>query len=130
MQKELPLSTNIFSIEIVEARPLHRVKILHLESYKGQIELVDHIVYFESMTSLLDLDMAMKCCLFFKSFKDLALKWFSHLLVGVITLFIKFKKMFIMQLASIYKPLKSLQDLFHIRHEPGESLRKFITRFQ
>lgn len=75
--------------------PLHKLKISHLESYKGRLDPADHITYFEFMTSLLDLNDAMKWRLFFTTFKKSMLKWFLCLLVNVIISFVEFKMQFL-----------------------------------
>lgn len=82
------------------------------------------------MTSPLDLDDAMKCRIFFTTFKESALKWFSHLPVGVIMSFVDFKKMLTTQFVSAHKSLKGSQALLQMRQESSESLRKFIIHFQ
>lgn len=68
-RKELPQSTNAFFVKFVEVCPPHWIKILNLESYKGQTYPTNHIAYFESTMPLLNLDDARKYWLFFTTFK-------------------------------------------------------------
>lgn len=92
--KEAPQPFNDFLVEIIKSLLLHYLKIPHLISYKGWIDLIDHITYFESTTSMMDLDDVMKYKIFFKTFKESTLWWLSCLPFGIITSFIKLKNMF------------------------------------
>lgn len=66
-----------FYMKIVETQLKHKFKIHHLELYKGRTYLIDHVFYFKSTTSLLDVNDTMMCQLFLTTFKELALMWFS-----------------------------------------------------
>lgn len=89
-----------FFIAIIEAKPPMKFKILVLKSYRGRIDSYDHIVYFKSTVSLLIIDDALKCMLFFTTFKESTLRWFTRLPAGVITSFFESKRMFLTQFAS------------------------------
>lgn len=52
---------NAFSREIVEAHRSSKFKMPHLESYKANTDPTDHLTYFESIISLLNLDNTLKC---------------------------------------------------------------------
>lgn len=56
---------NVSFIEITKAMSHARFKILSLDSYKGKTNTINHVVYFESTISLLDINDALKCRLFF-----------------------------------------------------------------
>lgn len=77
-QKKQPELTNVFPTKIVEAQlpSPHKLKIQYLESYKSWTYPTYHIAYFESTTTLLDLDNEMNCHIFFITFKKLAIIWF------------------------------------------------------
>lgn len=66
--------TNTFSKKITDAHPPRKFKMPHLESYKGHTDSADHIEYFKSTISILDLDKTRKCKQFFTAFNESALK--------------------------------------------------------
>lgn len=105
--EETPQPTSAFSVEVVEPSPPHGFKIPHLKSYKWRTDLVDHIAYFKSRTSSMDLDDVMNCKLFFTTFKESTLRWFSRLPVKIITTLTESKRTFATQFASAQKPLKA-----------------------
>ncbi|KAH0463369.1 hypothetical protein IEQ34_007951 [Dendrobium chrysotoxum] len=67
---------NAFPREITEAKPLAKCKIPHLDSYKGKTDLIDNVNCLEWIVSLLDINNALKCRLFFTTFKESPLWWF------------------------------------------------------
>lgn len=92
--KEPPQLINVFSMVIMEARSLYKLKIPHLKSFKWKINLMDYIAYFDSKTSLMDLDDSTKSWPFFTTFKKIDLRWFFLLLLKIITSFTKLERMF------------------------------------
>ncbi|XP_057457793.1 uncharacterized protein LOC130748554 [Lotus japonicus] len=118
-----------FSTEVEAAMILDNMKTLVLESYSGDLDPKDHLLYFNTKMVISAASDAVKCRMFPSTFKSTAMAWFTTLPRGSISNFRDFSSKFLGQFSANKVQQVTINDLYNIRQQEGESLKKLMARY-
>ncbi|XP_057418392.1 uncharacterized protein LOC130712582 [Lotus japonicus] len=108
---------------------MENMKSLVLESYNGDINPKDHLLYFNTKMVISAASDAVKCRMFPSTFKSTGMAWFTTLPPRSISNFMDFSSKFLVQFSTNQIQNVTINDLFNIRQREGETLKHYMARF-
>ncbi|XP_065636564.1 uncharacterized protein LOC136070488 [Quercus suber] len=122
--------TNSSFITAVNTYPLpHKFRMLHIDSYDGVKDPLDHLETFKTLMHLQGVADEIMCRAFPTTLKDPARVWFSQLMPNSISTFKELSAQFTTYFIGGHRYKKSTACLMSIKQRDEETLRSYITRF-
>ncbi|XP_057444406.1 uncharacterized protein LOC130736611 [Lotus japonicus] len=103
------------------------MQMLVLDSYGGDSDPKDHLLYFNTKMVISVASDVVKCRMFPSTFKSTAMAWFTTLPRGSISNFCDFSSKFLGQFSANKIQQGTINERYNIRQREGESLKKYMA---
>ena len=114
----------------VNSFPLpHKFRILHIDSYDGVKDPLDHLETFKTLMHLEGVVDEIMCRAFPTTLKGAARIWFSRLTPNSVSTFKELSAQFIAHFIGGYRYKKSTACLMSIKQREDKTLQSYISRF-
>ncbi|XP_019172505.1 PREDICTED: uncharacterized protein LOC109167889 [Ipomoea nil] len=124
------LTASPFSAEVQDYRASTGFKLPDHPTYDGTGDPRHHVISFQAKMQVIGADASIICRAFFPTLVGPAQRWFLKLPAGSIGDFEELARLFLTHFARSMKPKKFVSDLSRVHQDEGESLRKYIVRWQ
>ncbi|XP_057453207.1 uncharacterized protein LOC130745080 [Lotus japonicus] len=118
-----------FTEEIANTAVPDNLKTLKLDSYYGDSDPKDHLVYFNTKMVIVGASDALKCKMLPSTFKKSAMIWFTTLPSRSIVNFTELSTKFLSQFSTSRAQKVTPATLFNVRQGPNETLQSYMGRF-
>ncbi|XP_057425720.1 uncharacterized protein LOC130719093 [Lotus japonicus] len=118
-----------FTEEIANTTVPDNLKTLVLDSYYGDTDPKDHLVYFNTKMVIVGASDALKCKMLPSTFKKSAMIWFTTLPSRSIVNFTELSAKFLSKFSTSRAQKVTPATLFNVRQGPNETLQSYMGRF-
>ena len=108
---------------------LHKFRMLHIDSYDGVKDPLDHLETFKTLMHLQGVADEIMCRAFSTTLKGVARIWFSRLTPNSLSTFKELSAQFTVHFIDGHRYKKSTACLISIKQREDKTLRSYISRF-